>query len=51
MTVMYLTIRYIGIPYSVLNVLQNMTLISLSDAVSTPQPPHSHQTNTLICRD
>ncbi|KAG1810007.1 uncharacterized protein HD556DRAFT_1522416 [Suillus plorans] len=34
MTVLYLVIRYVGIPYSVVNVLANMTIVSLTDAVS-----------------
>ncbi|KAG1739505.1 hypothetical protein EDD22DRAFT_330140 [Suillus occidentalis] len=34
MTVLYLVIRYIGIPYSVANVLAIMPLVSLTDAVS-----------------
>ncbi|KIK31407.1 hypothetical protein CY34DRAFT_19962 [Suillus luteus UH-Slu-Lm8-n1] len=34
MTVLYLIIRYIGIPYSVVNVLAFMPLVSLTDAVS-----------------
>ncbi|KAG1770987.1 hypothetical protein EDD22DRAFT_12179 [Suillus occidentalis] len=34
MTVLYLVIRYIGIPYSITNVLETMTLISLTDVVS-----------------
>jgi hypothetical protein len=35
MTVLYLVIRYIGLPYSVANVLQNMPLVSLTDAGCT----------------
>ncbi|KAG2101153.1 hypothetical protein BD769DRAFT_188876 [Suillus cothurnatus] len=34
MTVLYLVIRYSGIPYSIVNILGNMTLVSLTDAVS-----------------
>ncbi|KAG1767929.1 hypothetical protein EDD22DRAFT_270096 [Suillus occidentalis] len=34
MTVLYLVIRYIGIPYSVANVLQSTPHVSLTDAVS-----------------
>ncbi|KAG2337438.1 hypothetical protein BDR05DRAFT_772037 [Suillus weaverae] len=34
MTVLYLIIRYIGLPYSVVSILQNMPLVSLTDAVS-----------------
>ncbi|KAG1742066.1 hypothetical protein EDD22DRAFT_1007054 [Suillus occidentalis] len=33
MTVLYLLIRYIGIPYSVANVLMNMPLVSLTDTM------------------
>ncbi|KAG2355198.1 hypothetical protein BDR07DRAFT_1493501 [Suillus spraguei] len=33
MTVLYLVMRYIGIPYYVINVLRNMTLVSLTDAL------------------
>jgi hypothetical protein len=32
MTVLYLVIRYSGIPYSIVNILGNMTLVSLTDA-------------------
>ncbi|KAG1786229.1 uncharacterized protein HD556DRAFT_1531150 [Suillus plorans] len=35
MTVLYLTIRYIGIPFSVINLLPIMPSVSLTDAVST----------------
>ncbi|KAG2104662.1 uncharacterized protein F5147DRAFT_261829 [Suillus discolor] len=35
MTVLYLIIRYIGIPYSITNILENMASVSLTDAVST----------------
>ncbi|KAG2075497.1 hypothetical protein BDR04DRAFT_1091756 [Suillus decipiens] len=31
MTVLYLVTRYIGIPYSVINVLSNITSVSLTD--------------------
>ncbi|KAG1776530.1 hypothetical protein EV702DRAFT_337991 [Suillus placidus] len=34
MTVLYLIIRYIGLPYSVVNILINMPSVSLTDAVS-----------------
>ncbi|KAG2348161.1 hypothetical protein BDR05DRAFT_609602 [Suillus weaverae] len=34
MTVLYLIIRYIGLPYSVVSTLQNITSVSLTDAVS-----------------
>ncbi|KAG1809985.1 uncharacterized protein HD556DRAFT_1522404 [Suillus plorans] len=34
MTVLYLVIRYVGIPYSVASILGNMTIVSLTDAVS-----------------
>ncbi|KAG2101131.1 hypothetical protein BD769DRAFT_1697337 [Suillus cothurnatus] len=50
MTVLYLVVRYIGIPYSVANILITVPLLSLTDAVSIPQPSHSHPINTLICR-
>ncbi|KAG2103759.1 uncharacterized protein F5147DRAFT_275193 [Suillus discolor] len=33
MTILYLIIRYIGIPYSVVNLLQTMRSVSLTDAV------------------
>ncbi|KAG2103779.1 uncharacterized protein F5147DRAFT_838482 [Suillus discolor] len=35
MTVLYLIIRYIGIPYSIVNILEAMPSVSLTDAVST----------------
>ncbi|KAG2104667.1 uncharacterized protein F5147DRAFT_261994 [Suillus discolor] len=35
MTVLYLIIRYIGIPYSVIYILEIMPFVSLTDAVST----------------
>ncbi|KAG1797251.1 hypothetical protein EV424DRAFT_1546683 [Suillus variegatus] len=50
MTVLYLTIRYIGMPYSVVNLLQIMPSVLLTDAVSILQPSHSHPINTLMCR-
>ncbi|KAG1811626.1 hypothetical protein EV424DRAFT_121081 [Suillus variegatus] len=50
MTVLYLIIRYIGIPYSVVNILLTMPSVSLTDAVSILQPSHCHLINTLICR-
>ncbi|KAG1797250.1 hypothetical protein EV424DRAFT_503885 [Suillus variegatus] len=50
MTVLYLIIRYIGIPFSVVNLLGAMPSVSLTDAVSILQPSHSHPINTLICR-
>ncbi|KAG1774483.1 hypothetical protein EV702DRAFT_526400 [Suillus placidus] len=34
MTVLYLVIRYIGPPYFVVHILQNMTLVSMTDAVT-----------------
>ncbi|KAG2337447.1 hypothetical protein BDR05DRAFT_773115 [Suillus weaverae] len=49
MTVLYLVIRYIGIPYSGVSVLR-IPLVSVGDAVSIPQPSHSHALNTFICR-
>ncbi|KAG1809986.1 uncharacterized protein HD556DRAFT_19063 [Suillus plorans] len=50
MTMLYLIIRYIGIPYCVFDVLQIMPLVSLTDEVSTPQSSHSHPMNIFICR-
>ncbi|KAG1798975.1 uncharacterized protein HD556DRAFT_164785 [Suillus plorans] len=50
MTMLYLIIRYIGILYSVVNLLQTMRSVSLTDAVSVLQPSHSNPINTLICR-
>ncbi|KAG2107140.1 uncharacterized protein F5147DRAFT_837412 [Suillus discolor] len=34
MTALYLVIRYIGLPYSIINVLMNIPFVSLTDAVS-----------------
>ncbi|KAG2098461.1 uncharacterized protein F5147DRAFT_777702 [Suillus discolor] len=48
MTVLYLIIRYIGIPFSLASILRTMPSVSLTDAVSVLQPSHSHQINTLI---
>ncbi|KAG2107159.1 uncharacterized protein F5147DRAFT_209389 [Suillus discolor] len=50
MSVLYIAIRYIGIRYSVANVLMCMPMISLTDTVSIPQPSHSNAMNILICR-
>ncbi|KAG1798931.1 uncharacterized protein HD556DRAFT_161374 [Suillus plorans] len=50
MTVLYLIIRYVGIPFSVVNLLETMPSVSLTDAVSILQSSHSHPINTLICR-
>ncbi|KAG2369331.1 hypothetical protein BDR07DRAFT_1604639 [Suillus spraguei] len=50
MTVLYLVMRYIGIPYSVIYSLEDMPMVSLTDAVSIPQLYNSYPTNTLICR-
>ncbi|KAG2095450.1 uncharacterized protein F5147DRAFT_718328 [Suillus discolor] len=52
-TLLYLVIRYTGIPISVAYVLQSMPLIPLTDAASVPQPFYLHLIilmNTLICR-
>ncbi|KAG2368999.1 hypothetical protein BDR07DRAFT_845414 [Suillus spraguei] len=50
MTVMYLVIRYIGILYSIISVLENMPLVSLTDTVSILQLARSQPMNTIICR-
>ncbi|KAG1798929.1 uncharacterized protein HD556DRAFT_1439993 [Suillus plorans] len=50
MTVLYLIIRYVGIPFSVTNALESMPSVLLTDAVSVLQSSHSYPTNTLICR-
>ncbi|KAG1774452.1 hypothetical protein EV702DRAFT_524372 [Suillus placidus] len=50
MTVLYLVIRYIGLPYSVVFILANMPSVSLTDAVSIPQLSRSHPMDTLISR-
>ncbi|KAG1810072.1 uncharacterized protein HD556DRAFT_1522466 [Suillus plorans] len=50
MTVLYLVIRYVGIPYSVASILGIITFVSLTDAVSIPQSFHSYPMNTFICR-
>ncbi|KAG1775463.1 hypothetical protein EV702DRAFT_431574 [Suillus placidus] len=48
MTVLYLIIRYIGILYSVTNILQNMPLVSLTDAVSNITNYASNWTNVVV---
>ncbi|KAG2106521.1 hypothetical protein BD769DRAFT_144438 [Suillus cothurnatus] len=48
MTVLYLVIRYIGIPYSVINVLQNMPLVLLSNAVSNIMGYALNGTNVVV---
>ncbi|KAG2341279.1 hypothetical protein BDR05DRAFT_965788 [Suillus weaverae] len=55
MTVLYLIIRYIGLPYSVYvsrpaDWCLNMPLVSLTDAVSIPQLSRSHPMDRLISR-
>ncbi|KAG1817880.1 hypothetical protein EV424DRAFT_1540232 [Suillus variegatus] len=65
MTVLYLIIRYIGIPYSVVHLLgmshmrcvsfsdqrhtEFLPSASLTDTVSILQSSHSHPINTLVC--
>ncbi|KAG1830643.1 hypothetical protein EV424DRAFT_270074 [Suillus variegatus] len=48
MTVLYLIIRYIGIPYSVASVLQTMPSVSLTDAVSTMTYYAVNVTNVVL---
>ncbi|KAG1779002.1 hypothetical protein EV702DRAFT_114911 [Suillus placidus] len=48
MTVLYLVIRYIGIPYSVINVLSFMPLFSLTDAVSNIMNYAINGTNVVV---
>ncbi|KAG2117288.1 uncharacterized protein F5147DRAFT_833557 [Suillus discolor] len=48
MTVLYLVIRYIGIPYSVVNVLGCLPLVSLTDAVSNLMNRAQNGTNGVI---
>ncbi|KAG2339525.1 hypothetical protein BDR05DRAFT_620032 [Suillus weaverae] len=48
MTVLYLIIRYIGILYSITNILQNMPLVSLTDAVSNITNYASNWTNVVV---
>ncbi|KAG1764315.1 hypothetical protein EDD22DRAFT_456080 [Suillus occidentalis] len=48
MTVLYLVIRYIGIPYSVANVLVNMPFVSLTDAVSNILGYTTNLTNVVM---
>ncbi|KAG1774432.1 hypothetical protein EV702DRAFT_523485 [Suillus placidus] len=48
MTVLYLVIRYIGLPYSVVNVLENMPLVSLTDAVSNITNYAINGTNVVV---
>ncbi|KAG1798443.1 uncharacterized protein HD556DRAFT_1461638 [Suillus plorans] len=51
MTVLYLPIRYVGLPYSVIGVLVTMPSVSLTDKVGIPQPSCSKLLNTfIICR-
>ncbi|KAG1784848.1 uncharacterized protein HD556DRAFT_179383 [Suillus plorans] len=49
MTVLYLIIRYIGIPYSVVRLLENMPSVSLTDAVSNVTYYASGGTNVALC--
>ncbi|KAG1786670.1 uncharacterized protein HD556DRAFT_1539467 [Suillus plorans] len=49
-TVLYLIIRYVGIPYSVVHVLQYIRLVSLTDAVSILQSFASYPMTAFICR-
>ncbi|KAG1722254.1 hypothetical protein EDD22DRAFT_507307 [Suillus occidentalis] len=48
MTVLYLGIRYIGIPYSVASVLPNITAVSLTDTVSNMLSYTTNWTNVAI---
>ncbi|KAG1778959.1 hypothetical protein EV702DRAFT_112628 [Suillus placidus] len=48
MTVLYLIIRYIGLPYSVVHILQNMPLVSLTDAVSNIMYYAFNGTNVVV---
>ncbi|KIK41802.1 hypothetical protein CY34DRAFT_185804 [Suillus luteus UH-Slu-Lm8-n1] len=48
MTMLYLVIRYIGIPYSVVNVLVNMPVVSLTDTVSNILYYAINWTNVVI---
>ncbi|KAG1817885.1 hypothetical protein EV424DRAFT_986219 [Suillus variegatus] len=49
MSVLYLIIRYIGIPYSVVRLLENMPSVSLTDAVSNIMYYASGGTNVALC--
>ncbi|KAG1786974.1 uncharacterized protein HD556DRAFT_997675 [Suillus plorans] len=48
MTVLYLVIRYIGLPYSVPNVLPTIPLVSLTDAVSNIMYFAQNGTNVVV---
>ncbi|KAG1734199.1 hypothetical protein EDD22DRAFT_973703 [Suillus occidentalis] len=48
MTVLYLVIRYIGIPYFVVNILVNMPVVSLTDAVSNIATRVLNCTNVIL---
>ncbi|KAG1746987.1 hypothetical protein EDD22DRAFT_274318 [Suillus occidentalis] len=48
MTVLYLVIRYIGIPYSVASILPNMMFVSLTDAVSNILAYTANGTDVVI---
>lgn len=51
MTVLYLLIRYVGLPYSVIGVLVTMPSVSLTDTGGIPQPSCFNSLNTfIICR-
>ncbi|KAG2109611.1 uncharacterized protein F5147DRAFT_146743 [Suillus discolor] len=48
MTVLYLVIRYVGIPFSVVNALENIAFISLTDAVSNIMNYATNGTNVVV---
>ncbi|KAG1774479.1 hypothetical protein EV702DRAFT_526175 [Suillus placidus] len=48
MTVLYLVIRYIGPPFSVVYILQNMTLVLMTDAVSNIMYYATSGTNVVV---
>ncbi|KAG1798956.1 uncharacterized protein HD556DRAFT_1525434 [Suillus plorans] len=48
MTVLYLVMRYIGIPYSVISVLQGTPLVLLTDAVSNVMDYAQNGTNVVV---
>ncbi|KAG2355018.1 hypothetical protein BDR07DRAFT_574016 [Suillus spraguei] len=48
MTVLYMAIRYIGISYSVINVLLNMPSISLTDVVSNIMFYVTNETSVVV---
>ncbi|KAG1729362.1 hypothetical protein EDD22DRAFT_409083 [Suillus occidentalis] len=48
MTVLYLVIRYVGIPFSVANVLEIIPFVSLTDAVSNILAYATNATNVVI---